>query len=111
MNKFFLVLIFSVFVASISQIFLKIGSNKNYKTLLKEYLNPFVILGYFLLFISTILTIFALSSLDYKNIPIIESLGYIFIMILSKIILKEKITFKKIFGNLLILAGIFVFYF
>lgn len=59
---------------------------------------------------STILTIFAFKGLDYKNGPIIESLGYIFVMILSWKLLEEKITIKKIVGNGLILLGIFIFY-
>lgn len=60
--------------------------------------------------ISTILTILAFKGLDYKNGPIIESMGYIFIMILSKVFLNEEITKSKILGNLFILMGIIVFY-
>ena len=67
-------------------------------------------LGYGLLFISTILTILAFKGLDYKNGPIIESLGYVFILFLGNIFLKEKITKKKILGNALILLGIVIFY-
>lgn len=63
-----------------------------------------------MLVVSTILTIFAFKGLDYKNGPIIESLGYVFIMILSKIFLDEKITKNKIIGNSLILLGIAIFY-
>ena len=59
---------------------------------------------------STILTIVAFSGLDYKNGPIIESVGYVFVMILSRVFLEEKITKKKIIGNALILLGIAVFY-
>ena len=60
--------------------------------------------------ISTILVILGLKGVPYKNEPIIESLGYIFVMILSNIILKEKITRKKLIGNLLIFLGIIVYY-
>lgn len=60
--------------------------------------------------ISTILTIIAFKGLDYKNGPIIESLGYVFILFLGKWFLQEKITKKKIIGNGLILFGILVFY-
>lgn len=63
-----------------------------------------------MLVISTILTILAFRGLEYKNGPIIESIGYIFIMILSKIFLKEKFTKNKIIGNALILVGIMIFY-
>lgn len=109
-NKSVCILIFSVLIASISQIILKIGSTKEYKSLIREYLNVYVIVGYMMMIVSTILTIFAFKSLDYKNGPIIESIGYVFVMILSSIILKEKITKKKLIGNILILLGIMVFY-
>ncbi len=110
LNKYVLILVFSVFVASCSQILLKIASGKEHDSIIKEYLNPQVIIGYGMMFASTILTILAFKGLDYKNGPIIESVGYIFIMILSRIFLKEKITLKKVIGNLLILVGIVVFY-
>ena len=91
-------------------IILKKASSEEHTSFLNEYLNVKVIVGYGLLVLSTILTIIAFKGLDYKNGPIIESLGYIFVMILSKVILKEKITKKKIIGNVLILLGIFTFY-
>ena len=105
------ILIISVLVASISQIILKKSSNEKHESLLKEYLNLKVIIGYGLLVLSTILTIIALRGMDYKNEPIIESIGYIFVMILSRMFLSEKITKKKVLGNALILVGILVFYF
>lgn len=110
MNSYVILLIASVLIASCSQIILKKSASKEYSSIIREYLNVRVIVGYGMMFISTILTIFAFKGLDYKNGPIIESLGYIFIMFLSRIFLKEKITKKKIIGNSLILLGIIVFY-
>ena len=110
MNSYVFLLIASVLIASCSQIILKKSASKEYSSIIREYLNVRVIVGYGMMFISTILTIFAFKGLDYKNGPIIESLGYIFIMFLSRIFLKEKITKKKIIGNTLILLGILVFY-
>lgn len=60
--------------------------------------------------LSTILTILAFREIDYKNGPVIESLGYIFVMVLSRLLLKEKLTKKKVLGNVLILIGILVYY-
>lgn len=59
---------------------------------------------------STVLVILGLKGVPYKNEPIIESLGYIFVMILSNLILGERISKKKIIGNLLILSGIIIYY-
>ena len=92
MNSYVFLLIASVLIASCSQIILKKSASKEYSSIIREYLNVRVIVGYGMMFISTILTIFAFKGLDYKNGPIIESLGYIFIMFLSRIFLKEKIS-------------------
>ncbi len=109
-NKYTLLLVASVFIAACSQILLKKSANTSYSSIIKEYLNPKVIIGYGMMVVSTVLTILAFRGLDYKNGPIIESLGYIFVMILSKFLLNEKITKTKIIGNGLILLGIIVFY-
>lgn len=105
-----LILIASVFVATCSQILLKKSSDIKYESIIKEYLNWRVIVGYGMMFISTVLTIIAFKNLDYKNGPILESVGYIFMMILSRLFIKEPITKNKIIGNVFILVGIVVFY-
>lgn len=60
--------------------------------------------------LSTLCIIFAYRGVAYKNGAIIESLGYILIMILSRLLFQEKITKKKLAGNLIILTGVLVFY-
>lgn len=110
MNKYIILLILAVLVSSISQIILKKSASKKYKSVVKEYINPYVIIGYLLMVLSTVLVILGLKGVSYKDEPIIESLGYIFVMILSNKILGEKITKNKIIGNALILFGIFIYY-
>lgn len=100
----------SVIVAASSQILLKKSALKSHKNALREYLNPYVIVGYGLMVISTLLVVLAYRGLDYKNGPIIESFGYPLIMVLSFFFFSEKITPQKIIGNALIIVGIAVFY-
>lgn len=107
---YLLLLLASVVIASLSQIILKKSAQKHYESFVKEYINPYVIIGYGMMVVSTLLTILAYRGLAYKNGPVIESLGYILIMFLSFIFFKERITKKKILGNILILVGVFVFY-
>jgi len=109
-NVYILLLLSSVVIASFSQILLKKSAEKTYDSIVKEYLNPYVIIGYGMMVISTITTILAYRGLEYKNGPVVESSGYILIMILSYIFFREKITRKKVIGNILVLLGIFVFY-
>ena len=108
--KYWFLLVLSVIVASTSQILLKKSALKKHANPLREYLNAYVIIGYGLMVVSTLLVILAYRGLDYKNGPIIESLGYPLIMLLSAFFLSEKITPRKILGNLLIIAGIAIFY-
>lgn len=110
MNKYILILVLSVIVASFSQVLLKKSAQKTYDSTLKEYMNPYVIIGYGMMVVSTVLTILAYRGLAYKNGPIIESIGYILIMFLSYFFFNEKITVRKVIGNILVLIGIGIFY-
>lgn len=108
--SYYILYLISVTIAAFSQLLLKKSANRTHESLLKEYLNLYVIGGYGLLVVSMLLTIGAYRGLAYKNGPIIESLGYVLVMLLSGIFLKEKITARKIAGTALILVGILVFY-
>ena len=103
-------LIASVVIASFSQILLKKSALRKYDSIIKEYMNPYVIIGYGMMVVSTLLTIFAYRGIEYKNGPVVESLGYILIIVLSSLFLKESLTRRKLIGNGLILLGIYVFY-
>ena len=104
-----LIMLGSVLIASISQIGLKISSNKKYDHVLKEYLNPWVIGSYILFFVSTLLTVLAMRVLTVSHAMILESAGYIFVAIFSFTLLKERISLKKFVGIFFILLGILVY--
>ena len=104
------ILITSITIAAGAQILLKAGAEKHYETFIKQYLNPYVIIGYFLTFSSLFLTIIAYKGLEYKIVPLIESLGFIIVMFLSRIFFKEKLTINKILGTCIILIGIGIYY-
>ena len=109
MNKYMILLVISALIASVAQIFLKKSSMKQYDSVIREYLNIRVVAGYGLMVLSTVLTILAFTRVDYKYGPILEATGYIFMLILGNLFLKEAITKKKLIGNALILLGIIVF--
>ena len=83
MNTHLLILILSVVVASFSQILLKKSAQKTYRSIIYEYLNPYVICGYGMMFLSMFLTIIAYSGMDFTNVQIVEATGYIMVLILS----------------------------
>ena len=109
MNSYF-ILIISITVASFSQVLLKKGAEQHYTGFIRQYLNFYVITGYGLTFISLLLTALAYRGLEYKIGPLIESLGFIIVIFLSRLFFKEKITTKKIIGMTTIFLGIFIYY-
>ncbi len=107
-NYFYLLFLFSVFVSSISQIILKKSADRKHDTRLKEYLNPHVIGAYSFFILSTVLTTLAYRGVPLSLGPVLESTGYVYVAILSVLVLKEKMTRKKLLGNILIIIGILV---
>ena len=100
----------SVAIASVSQVLLKKSALNKYDTVVREYLNPYVAGGYGLLFLSMLLTVYAYSGMDYKNGPVIESLGNVMVLILGYFVSGERISARKIAGTACIIAGIVVFH-
>ena len=106
---FSLVFVVSVLISSISQVMLKTSANKSYSDRIKEYLNPTVIIAYGLFFLSTLITVFAYKVVPLSLGPVLESTGYIFVAVLGVVLLKEKMSRRKLFGMILILAGLALF--
>jgi len=103
---YILIFIILVFISNISQVMLKKSSQITYQSKLQEYFNFRIIVAYILFFSCTILSTLLYKYIPLSLAPILESSGYIFIIILSVIFLKEKISIRKIIGNLLIIVGI-----
>ena len=85
------------FFSAISQVLLKQSANMEYKNPLREYLNWRVILAYGIFF----------GVLKFG--PVIDTAAYVFVLLFSWRILKEKISRGKIIGNLIIILGILVY--
>ncbi|KUJ29248.1 hypothetical protein AR437_09975 [Christensenella hongkongensis] len=98
-----------VTIAAFSQILLKTSANQEHTTFWKQYLNKRVIIGYLMLLVSMLLAVWAYSGMDYKYGPAIESVGMALVAILSCIILKEKMTKRRLAGTILVIIGLIVF--
>ena len=110
MNMHLIILILSVVIASFSQILLKKSAEKTYSSFIREYLNPYVIFGYGMMFISMFLTIIAYAGMEFTNVQIVEATGYLMVLVLSRFFFGEEINKRKILGILFIFAGIAVYY-
>lgn len=112
MNSVIYIAIFiaSVFASSVSQGLLKKSANTTKdKSVLKQYMNPLVIVAYLLFLGCTLVTVFCYRVIPLSLGLVLESLGYIFVTTISVVALKEKLTRRKVIGNVLIVAGVILF--
>lgn len=103
------ILFVSVIISAYSQILLKKSALKEHKSFIFEYLNPFVIISYLIFFCAIFLDMIGLKKVPVSYIPIIESSSYIFVIVFSKIFLKEVFSKRKIIAMIFILIGIFIY--
>ncbi|AIK38543.1 eamA-like transporter family protein [Bacillus pseudomycoides] len=109
MNNYILLYIFGIILAKYSQILLKKATLQEYDSKLREYVNPYVIIGYSLFVINAGLNVIALKGVPLKQAPVLESLSYVIILVFGWYFLGEKITKRKVIGNIIIIIGIVVF--
>lgn len=108
---YYIFVIVSVLAAAGAQMLLKQGAKKQYSTFVRQYLNPWVIGGYGIMGASLLLNIFCLGhGVQVKEISIIESLSYLFVPMLSWVLFKESITWKKTGAIAVIMVGVIVFF-
>ena len=109
MTYFFVIL--GILSCSLSQLLLKKSAKTDHSSRIYEVLNPMVIIAYAVFFCSLLVNIWAMSKgVQLKEIAILESLGYVFVPILSFLILKERISQRAFFATFLVILGISVFY-
>lgn len=110
MNRYILIWMFSVIISAFSQVLLKVAANRDYENRIKEYVNPLVITAYGIFFLSWAMTTYALRHVAYaKNSPVIEATSYIWGPLFGVVLLREKISRRRLLGMVVILAGILVF--
>lgn len=91
------ILLIGVFLSAISQV------------MLKEYLNPLVIIAYTIFVGTTLLSVYAYKGIPLSMGPVLEATSYIYITIFGVCIFKEKLNPKKIVALLLIVGVILVY--
>lgn len=106
---FSLIYLSGVFISAIAQIILKKSAGKEYESKIREYLNPYVIIAYAIFFGATFCTIYAYKGVPLSFGPILAASEYVFVAVLSKLFLKEKINLKKFIGLSVIIAGIIIY--
>lgn len=109
MNYFMLIMFGCTFLTAISQFLLKQSANIPHKDFLHEYLNWRVILAYSIFVLVLLLNTYAFTHVPMKYGSIIDGFTYVFVLLLSALLLKEKVTKPKLIGNLIIIAGVIIY--
>lgn len=108
---YYLIVISSVFLAACAQMLLKQGARQQYDTWWRQYINGWVIGGYAIMLGTMLINIFAMSKgVEVKDVSVFESMSYLFVPILSFVIFKERLTWRKIIAIGVIIIGIIVFF-
>jgi multidrug transporter EmrE-like cation transporter len=108
---FYFLMVFGVLMSSLSQLLLKQSAVLEHKNALFEFLNWRVILSYTVFVAVVLLDIVSLKNgVNVKDIPVIESLGYIFVPVLSYLFFNEHITKRMAGAICVILVGVILFY-
>ena len=107
MNDVYIVIfLLSVLIAAISQILLKRSAGKQYTSKAREYLDVRVIAAYALFFLSSLLTVLAYRGVPLSMGPVLETTGYLWVTIMGRLILKEKVSMRKLTGLAVIVLGV-----
>ena len=112
MSWYYFFVIIGIFASACSQLLLKTSANKGHANWVAELLNWRVMLAYAIFFCSMLVNTIALGhGVRVKDMPILESLGYVFVPLLSFCFLHERLSKRLALSILLIGCGIIVFYF
>lgn len=95
-----------VFLASLAQVFLKKSADNQHSSVLAEYLNINIIIGYSMMFTSTLCSVYALNLIPLSLAMLLESTAHIFVCFHSYVFFKETISFQCAIALFLILLGI-----
>jgi drug/metabolite transporter (DMT)-like permease len=101
--------IFGAFITGVSQMLLKTQANKaKKKGFLRKFLNVRVICSYALLMLTLAINQLALIYVPVSVLPCITATSFIWIFLMGRFVLKEKVSKRKVIGIGIILVGIFI---
>lgn len=115
MQAYVFVLI-SIVLGAVGQVLMKLGATKLnpaesktlVATLLKMFIQPFIIEGLICYALSAVFWIFGLQRLPLSQAYPMVAAGYVIVFILAVLLFKETISPAKIGGLLMIVLGVIV---
>lgn len=99
----------AVLLGSLAQIPLKKSAQKRYNSLLNYFVNAYTIAGYSIMILAAGLSFVSVRHIELKFLPIIESMGYVYVIVIGSLAFNERINIREILASLLIISGVIVF--
>jgi len=106
---YWLTLSLAVLLGSLAQIPLKKSSQTRHNSLLAYFVNIHTLTGYSIMFLASGFSFISVRHIELKFLPIIESLGYVYVLFIGYLAFNERISIKEILASLLIISGVIVF--
>jgi len=99
--------IVSAILVATSQVLLKVGATRyGGRTFIRQYLNRYVLSGYVLFFLVTVINVYVFSVVPLKMANILVAAGYVGVLFLSRLFLGEVVHKDRLIGVALIVIGI-----
>ena len=103
------IMVLCALLSAYSQILLKKSTMEKHRSFIFNYLNAKVISAYSIFALTLFMNIYAFTGIPYKYASVLNATAYLFTMLLSRWLLKDKITWRCALGNSMIIVGIIVF--
>ena len=100
--------VIATIIGSFGALFFKYASKRITPSLLGLIKNYYLLIGFFLYGISSLIYVYALTFADLSTLYPVAGLSYVWISLLSIKFLKEQMNDLKWFGILMILLGVFL---
>ena len=94
--------LFSVFLASCTQVILKKSAMNERLSGLSYFVNPATVTAYSIFLGCCLLTFYCLSHLPMITVNVLECSAYVYILFFDRIFFGKPITMRKVGGNLMI---------
>ncbi|PCJ57076.1 MAG: hypothetical protein COA79_17245 [Planctomycetota bacterium] len=108
MINYYITLALAILITAFSHLLLKSGVNLS-DSYIKSFFHWRTLSAYFFLGIAALLVVFAMKKIPLGQVTVLASINYAFILVLSKLFLKEPIHQRQYVGVLTIIAGIVLY--
>lgn len=106
---YYIIMIAGIAIAAFSQLVLKKSAKKQHDSVLHEYVNFYTIIGYGMMFLSTVCSLIAHKVVPVSMAPVWNSCSFILVALVGRIFLNEIPSRKKLMGLGVMVIGIIVF--